>query len=60
MQLGWAMHSIKLSELYEAARTGRLRLGPYLQEANTRAPAHPKHTFELEASHSRGHLKLDM
>jgi hypothetical protein len=32
MQLGWAMHSIKLSGLYEAARTGTLRLGPYLQE----------------------------
>ncbi|CAJ1369218.1 unnamed protein product [Effrenium voratum] len=26
MQLGWAIHGIRLSELYEAARTGTLRL----------------------------------
>ena len=25
MQMGWAMHSIRLQELYEAARTGTLR-----------------------------------
>ena len=27
MQLGWAMHSVRLPELYEAARTGTLRHG---------------------------------
>ena len=49
MQLGWAMHSIKLSELYEAARTGTLRLGPYLQGpklSSTIQPARPPEGFQ--------------
>ena len=55
MQLGWAMHSIKLSELYEAARTGTLRRGPYVQGpklTSTIQPARPPEGFQTIRSRS--------
>lgn len=36
MQMGWAMHSIRLPELYEAVRTGTLRQLTMAQRRGTR------------------------